>query len=281
MARERSGRTVAHLVLATRLQMLRKAAGLNVRQAADALGAHQSTIRRIEQAQTSLDAGQVSALLTAYGASLAEIEEFLGKLAIANRPGWWHPWRGVMEPWELELMSVESAVRIIRTWHPSLVPALLRTPAYARAVDDALRPDLSPAHRERRAELLMERQERLRAQQTRIWALMSATALHSRVGDSEVMAEQMKALRSAVERPDVTLQLHPLDGPPHALIDTPSLTLYRVEVPEIPDHVVREGGLPGMADIWHANETVTGYRMLLDFSCAAAFHPDKSKEELL
>ncbi|MFF4639495.1 Scr1 family TA system antitoxin-like transcriptional regulator [Streptomyces olivaceus] len=47
-------------------------------------------------------------------------------------------------------MSVESAARIIRVWDPALVPLLLRTPAYARAVEDALRTGLSPAMRERR-----------------------------------------------------------------------------------------------------------------------------------
>ncbi|MEU2562038.1 helix-turn-helix transcriptional regulator [Streptomyces longispororuber] len=280
MARERSGRTVAHLVLATRLKVLREAAGLSLKQAACALGAHPATVRRIEQAQTSLDAGQVSALLRAYGAAAAETEDFLGKLASANAPGWWHPWRSVMDPWELDLMSVESAAGIVRTWEPALVPALLRTPAYARAVDDVLRPDLSPAARDRRTELLMERQERLRTQQTRIWAVMSAAALYTRVGPPDVMAGQAEALRAAAERPDVTLQVHPLDGPPHALTGKPPLTLFRVEVPEISDHVVREGGLAGTADVWDAPETVTAYRLLLDYSCATALHPDKSKEVL-
>ncbi|MGW5739226.1 MULTISPECIES: helix-turn-helix domain-containing protein [Streptomyces] len=280
MARERSGRTVAHLVLATRLKTLRQSAGLSFGQAAEALGAHPATVRRIEQAQTSLDAGQVATLLSLYGASAGETGEFLGKLAAANRPGWWHPWRAVMDAWQLDLMSVESAASIIRVWHPALVPALLRTPAYSRAVDDVLRPDLSPADKDRRTEFLMERQKRLREQQTRVWALTTATALRTRVGDAEVMAGQARSLRSAAARPDVTLQIHPLDGPVHALTGRPPLTVYRVEVPEISDHVVREGGLPGTADVCDAHETVAAYLMLLDYSCTAAPHPHESKEEL-
>ncbi|MFD5701109.1 helix-turn-helix domain-containing protein [Streptomyces lasiicapitis] len=280
MARERSGPTLAHLVLATRLKMLREAAGLTRQHAADALGAHPVTVRRIEQAQTSLDEGQVRSLLRAYGLPAAEIDEFLGKLATANLPGWWHPWRAAMDPWQLDLMSVESAASMIRAWEPALVPALLRTRAYARAVDDALRPDLSAAEKDARTELLMIRQEQLRAQQTRIWAVMSAVALHTRVGGSDVMAEQVAALRAAVDGPDVTLQIHPLDGPPHALTGTPAITVYRVEAREIPDRVVREGGPAGSADVWDASATVTDYRLLLDYSCAIALHPDKSKEAL-
>ncbi|MEU3603260.1 helix-turn-helix transcriptional regulator [Streptomyces sp. NPDC006798] len=280
MARERSGRTLAHLVLATRLRILREAAGLSREAAAEALGAHPATVRRIEQAQTSLDPGQVRTLLTAYGSAPAEVEETLGKLTAANRPGWWHPWRAVMEPWQFDLMSVESAASIVRSWDPVLVPALLRTPAYARALDDVLRPDLSPAERERRAELLAERRERLRERRTRVWALMSAAGLRTVVGGREVMAEQIDALRAAAEQSYVTLQIHPVDSPPHALTGIPALTFFRVDVPGIPDHVVREGGLAGAADVWDADTTVTAYRRLLDYSCATALHPDMSKEAL-
>ncbi|MFI0193042.1 helix-turn-helix domain-containing protein [Streptomyces sp. NPDC017082] len=280
MARERSGRTVAHLVLATRLKTLREAAGLSRGEAAKALGAHAATVRRIELAETSLDEGQVNTLLTAYGAGAGEIEEFLGQLAKANLPGWWHKWRAVMDSWQLDLMSVESAARIIRVWEPALVPALLRTPAYARAVDDIHRPDLSSADKDRRAELLVARQERLREQSTRIWAVMSALALQAPVGSERVMTEQRQALLAAAERPDVTLQIHPLDGPVHVMSGMPTVTLYRVDVPEIPDHVVREGGLPGTAEVSCSLHMVTAYHVLLDHACVIALHPDKSKEVL-
>jgi hypothetical protein len=88
----------------------------------------------------------------------------------------------------------------------------------------------------------MERQERLREQRTRIWALMSSAALHMRVGGMGVMDERLQALRAAADRSEVTLQVHPQDGPLHALAGTPALTFYRVQVPGIPDHIVREGG---------------------------------------
>ncbi|MFB8441240.1 helix-turn-helix domain-containing protein [Streptomyces niveus] len=280
MARERSGRTVQHLVLAARLKGLREGAGLSSRQAADALGAHPATVRRIELAQTSLDEGQVHTLLTAYGAAPAEITQFLGQLASANLPGWWHPWRDAMDPWQLDLMSVESAARLIRTWDPALIPLLLRTPAYARAADDVLRPDLSPDVRARRADLLAERQRRLADQQTRIWAVMPTAALRTRVGDEELMAEQIAALRTAAERADITVQLHPEDSPPHPLTGIPALSLYRVGVGELPDHIVREGGLAGTADVWDATNVVTAYRMLLDRSCTLALHPDMTREVL-
>lgn len=78
MARERSGRTAQHLVLVARLRHLREGAGLSVPQAAKLLGWHPSTLRRLEQAQTSLDVGQVSALLDRYGAGASETDDIMG-----------------------------------------------------------------------------------------------------------------------------------------------------------------------------------------------------------
>ncbi|MFD7418222.1 helix-turn-helix domain-containing protein, partial [Kitasatospora purpeofusca] len=80
VARERSGRTARHLVLVARLRRLREGAGLSVPQAATQLGWHPSTLRRLEQAQTSLDVGQVSALLAVYGPGAAEADDIMGRL---------------------------------------------------------------------------------------------------------------------------------------------------------------------------------------------------------
>ncbi|EDY49228.1 helix-turn-helix domain-containing protein [Streptomyces clavuligerus] len=278
MSRKRSGRTMAHLVLATRLKALRQLAGISLDQAAAALGAHTVTVRRIELAKTSLDVGQVDTLLNAYGVPPAEIEEFLGKLASANRPGWWHPWTAVMDPWQLDLMGVESAASIIRLWDPVLIPELLRTPCYAREVESVLRPDLAPSVRRGRTELLLERQSRLREQRTQIWAVIPAAALHTQVGDKSVMEEQLNALRRESDRPEVTLQLHPLHAPLHALRTMSALTLFRVGVPGIPDHAVLENGLAGTAEVRTDPERVSAYRQLLDHSCALALQPAHSKE---
>lgn len=280
MARERSGRTAQHLVLVARVRHLREGAGLSVPQAAKQLGWHPSTLRRLEQAQTSLDVGQVSALLDLYGAGASETDDIMGRLNAANMPGWWHPWRDAMDPWLMDLMSVESAASLIRTWDPSLVPLLLRTPAYAMAVDAAVRPDLDAPLRRRRADLLAMRQRRLREQQTRVWAVLPVTALRCRVGDGEVMREQLAALQEAADRQEVTVQLHPEGSPPHPLSGVPALSLYRVEIQEIADHVVREGGLPGAAEVWDSNPSVQGYQAMLDVSCVMAMRPDLTREVL-
>lgn len=270
--RPRSGPTVEHRVLAARLRLLREHAGVSLRAAADALDAHPATVRRIERAETGLDARQVAELLRCYGAPPTVAEPILAGLGAANLPGWWHGWRDAMESWQQEVIGVESSAGLVRTWHPALVPELLRTPAYAAGLHRMLHPDDSPARLERRVELLGERQRRLGERRTTLWALFPAAALHTRVGGPETMAGQLEALAGAMEQRHITVQVVPLDHPPHAMTGMPTLHLLRVPAPEIGDQAVLE--TPGVrADLIDDPDAVTAHRIRLDAACAAAPPP--------
>ncbi|TGZ11791.1 helix-turn-helix domain-containing protein [Streptomyces rhizosphaericola] len=271
--RPRSGPTVQHRVLAARLRILREQAGISLRAAADALGAHPATVRRIERAETGLDVRQVTELLRCYGAPPRIAEPILAGLGAANLPGWWHRWRDTMEGWQQDVIGVESSASLVRTWHPALVPELLRTPDYAAGLDRMRYPDDGPDRIERRVELLRERQRRLCERGTALWALFPAVALLTRVGGPETMAGQRRALAAAMEQQHVTVQVVPLDHPPHAMTGMPPLHLLRVPAPEIGDQAVLE--TPGVrVDLVHEPEAVMAHRIRLDAACAAAPPPE-------
>lgn len=270
--RPRSGPTVEHRVLAARLRLLRERAGISLQAAAVALGAHPATVRRIERAETGLDAHQVRVLLERYGVSDAEGEPIMAGLAAANLPGWWHRWRDTMRPWQQEVIGIESSARLVRTWHPAVVPELLRTPAYEAALCHALFPAESGAWRDRRVELLGERQRRLEERGAVLWALFPAAALHTRVGSPAVMAGQRAVLEEAADRRHLTVQVVPLGHPPHPMTGVPPLHLLRVQAPEIGDRAVLE--IPGSrVDIIDEPAAVMDYRIRLDTACASAPHP--------
>ncbi|MEU5658707.1 helix-turn-helix transcriptional regulator [Streptomyces sp. NPDC047737] len=270
--RPRSGPTVEHRVLAARLRMLRERAGVSLQAAAVALGAHPATVRRIERAETGLDAHQVRVLLERYGVPAAQAEPIMTGLATANLPGWWHHWRDTMEPWQQEVIGIESSARLVRTWHPALVPELLRTPDYEAALCRALYPDESPARRERRVELLGERQRRLQESGAVLWALCPAAALHTQVGGPRVMRGQRALIEEAGHRQHLTVQVVPLGFPPHPMTGVPALHLLRVAAPEIGDRAVLE--IPGSrVDIVDEPGVVMDYRIRLDGACAGAPHP--------
>ncbi|MEU0131084.1 MULTISPECIES: helix-turn-helix transcriptional regulator [unclassified Streptomyces] len=271
--RPRSGPTVEHRVLAARMRMLRERAGVTLQAAAVALGAHPATVRRIERAETGMDSGQVRVLLECYGASAAEAEPIMKGLTAANLPGWWHRWRDAMEPWQQEVIGIESSAALVRTWHPALVPELLRTPAYEAALRRTLLPADPPARRDLGVELLGERQRRLKARGATLWALFPAAALHTRVGGPGVMSEQRALLEEAAHQQYLTVQAVPLDFPPHLMTGVPPMHLLRVPSPEIGDRVVLETA-PGIrVDVIDEVSAVTDFRIRLDGACAAAPHP--------
>ncbi|MFJ6850667.1 helix-turn-helix domain-containing protein [Streptomyces sp. NPDC091271] len=269
--RPRSGPTVEHRVLAARLRMLRERAGVSLQAASVALGAHPATVRRIERAETGLDAYQVRVLLERYAVSAEEAEPIMAGIAAANLPGWWHAWRDAMDPWQQEVIGIESSAALVRTWHPALVPELLRTPAYEAALCRSLTAD-PPPRRDRHLELLAERQRRLGARGAALWALFPAAALHTTVGGPSVMAGQRAVLEEAAHRQHLTVQVMPLDAPPHPMTGVPPLHLLRVAAPEIGDRAVLETA-GARVDIIDEPAVVMHYRIRLDSACAAAPHP--------
>lgn len=271
MSRPRSGPTVEHRVLAARLRLFREVAGRSLAEAAAVLGKHTMTVRRIEAAETALDVGHIEALLRFYRVPPPAVDKTLAEVAAANRPGWWHRYRTAMAPGQQRWIGIESSASLIRLWHPTLVPDLLRTPHYAAALH-ALRPGTGRPAVAAVVELLMERQRRLRERGTRLWALLGEAALHTVVGDARVMGEQRRALRDAAAREGCTLQVMPLAAPPHPLSEAPPLRLLRIPAPEIDDHAVWRS--PGGGDeVTDAPGPVGALRQALDTACAAAPHP--------
>ncbi|MEV0008269.1 helix-turn-helix transcriptional regulator [Streptomyces sp. NPDC047973] len=268
--RPRSGPTVEHRVLAARLRALRERTGVSLQAAAVALGAHPATVRRIERAETGLDAHQVRVLLERYAVPAEEAEPIMRGLAAASLPGWWHEWRDAMEPWQQEVIGIESSAALIRTWHPALVPELLRTPDYEAALRRTVTAEPS-SRGDRYLELLAERRRRLQERGAALWALFPAAALRTTVGGPAVMAAQRAVLEEAAHLRHLTVQVVPLDDPPHPMTGVPPVHLLRVPVPEVGDRVVVE--TPGRVDVIDDPAAVMDYRIRMDAACAAAPHP--------
>lgn len=230
----RHGASKGQVIYAKRLALMREGRGLSLSQVAAAIDAHPATVRRLEDADTSLDEGTVRMLLELYGRSEEEITEWLARLDAANEPGWWTRWGHAMSPWLKKIMAVEDSAEQIRTWDPCLVPRLLRTRPYALAVARCMDADATEEERCAEADLLMERQRRLADRGTVVWALMTQSALYTRFSDDEkadaaVMAEQLEALEAVIAAPsNRKLHVFPLDARPHALSNTGALHYYRI-----------------------------------------------------
>ncbi|MEU9744757.1 helix-turn-helix domain-containing protein [Streptomyces niveus] len=239
MSEARSAPTVLAIVLGRRLAALRDAAGFTAAHAAKQLRIAQTTVTRMEKAETSLKYATVKTLLEIYGVPQAEIEEFLALLDQASTPGWWQGFRDVLPGWFGVHVSLETAATEIRGYEPGVIPGLLQTPAYARAVMERGLPRMSPDILQRSVDLRIKRQELLTREEPappRLWVLTDETSLRRPAGGAAVMREQIEHLLDVAELPNVTLQVCPFETGLHPGAFGP-FTIFRFEIPELPDIV--------------------------------------------
>ncbi|GAA3119170.1 helix-turn-helix domain-containing protein [Streptosporangium carneum] len=114
---------------------------------------------------------------------------------------------GVFPPRFRPWIDVERNAETLRSWDPLLIPGLLQTPGYARAVLEA-DPGVTD---ERVEELLTARLERqkLLAGETLLWSMIDEGVLHRDVGGPGIMRDQLAALQTASERRQVSVQIVP------------------------------------------------------------------------
>src|SRR6266540_5129104 len=140
------------------LRRLREAANLSGEQVAATLGWSQPKVSRIETGRTAFTVRDVARLLALYGVTddvraelLAATAEDTGEGAWIVRAGGWPHRQGY-------IASLEVVTKRIRQYQPMVVPGLLQTREYAKAVATAAGATNPPAI----ATARMQRQEILR-----------------------------------------------------------------------------------------------------------------------
>ncbi|MEU0212114.1 helix-turn-helix transcriptional regulator [Streptomyces canus] len=220
------GPAVRRRKLGAELRALRTSAGLTSGEAARLVGWHQSKVSRIETGASGVKPADVRLLLDAYRVGDANLRELLLVLAGSDesvgRHHWWHAYRGVLPPTYRDFISLESQASAMRTLETSVVPGLLQTPEYARAVTRAAVDGLADERLDALVEVRLARQDILRAQPPlELSAVLDEAVLRREVGGPEVMARQLKRLMEAARLPQVRLQVLPFTAGAHVGITGP------------------------------------------------------------
>jgi transcriptional regulator with XRE-family HTH domain len=194
--------------LARQLKELRGAAGFgSMEAAAAATGLSRATISRIESAKQVILPRTVRVLCQVYRAEaaldtlldLAE-EAAAERMSSAGAPSWFQRY-----------LAEESDATGISTYQSELVPDLLRTDDYDRAVL-AARGDDDPGRPDR----LARRQERLAGKHPpRLHVVLNEAVLLRQVGGPATIAAQLAHLLDAADRPNVTVQVLPFSAGAH------------------------------------------------------------------
>ncbi|HET6858430.1 MAG TPA: helix-turn-helix transcriptional regulator [Streptomyces sp.] len=215
----RHGPAVRRRKLGEELRRLRDRAGLTSPEAACLVGWHQSKVSRIETGRSAVKANDVARLLNVYEVCDPQLRALLEALAgSANDAGnhWWHAYRGLLPPQYRDFISLESQARSARTLENAVVPGLLQTPDYARAVTRATLATLPVEKVDSLVEVRLARQEVLRADAPlELSAVLDEAVLLRRVGGDRTMTGQLRQLTAMAELPHVRLQILPFTAGGH------------------------------------------------------------------
>jgi hypothetical protein len=278
MADNGTGATVRRLWLASELKSNREKSKMTAEQAASELDWSHSKVSRIEGAKVGVSATDVSAMCDLYCVS-ADNKAAMIRVAKEARSKTWHQrdYADVVLDWFSQYVGLEGSASQLRTFEGLVIPGLLQTRDYARAVTKATLIDAEPAEIDRKAEFRMERQSILaRKDPPHIWAVLAEGVIRQRVGGAKVMRDQLRHLRQAAERSDVTLQVLPFEAGAHAAMTGPFVIM---EFPAPFPQVVYVDYLTSSAYLQEA-EDIARYRLTWDHLLARALDPDLSVDLL-
>jgi transcriptional regulator with XRE-family HTH domain len=199
MTRE-TGRTPRQ-VFGAMLRYHREQAGLSRADLARQVSKSVSLIQAIElgqRAATPEVTADLERCLAADGALTRLREEIGDGLGYQPYPSWFQDW-----------VASEREAKRLRSFEPSLVPGLLQTEEYARAVFSA-RFGATDQEIEEQVAARLKRQEILARQDPpALWVILDEAVLRRPVGGRNVMREQLTHLVVASRRPATSVQVIP------------------------------------------------------------------------
>jgi transcriptional regulator with XRE-family HTH domain len=206
--------TVRRRRLAAELRGIRESQGKSGDAVAAALRWSPSKVSRYELARTSLKPQEVERLLDYYDITGSRRTLLLELAKDAARRGWWEEFSDSLSPDYQQFIGLEHEASLISIWHVEVVAGLLQTEAYARHIISSYNrvEPVAPGMIERLVRVRMRRQQALdRKPELQLSVVLDESILRRRIGHDRVMYEQLQRLVHDADRPNVTLQILPLD----------------------------------------------------------------------
>lgn len=265
--------TLRRRELGARLRGLRLEKGLTVDQVAELLLCSPSKVSRMETGQRGATARDIRDLCGIYGVTQqTQVASMMELAKEGKQQGWW-------QTYELDYFATYVGLEQAATWlcyyQSSIVPGLLQTPDYARAMHQG---SLPAEFTTERADALIE--VRLRRQQVlttrdpllRLEAIIDEAVLHRVVGSSGVMAAQLRHLVEVGNMPNVTLRAIPFGAGAHPAMDN----MFNIlEFGEVAPRLVYVEGLMGWLFI-EKERDVARYEQILEHLREIALDPKET-----
>jgi len=214
--------------LGAELRRLRREAGLNTRVMAERAGVSNANISFWETGKRLVPLGRLTALLDVLSVTDDQRERIMGLRRKADGPGELTTGSTNIGKRLARLIELERTATRITHVAPLLIPGLLQTSDYARAVfGEGPDTDTKVALRAGRRDVITRRRSPVE-----YLALLDSEVLVRPIGPSEIMADQLDHLARMAALPNVTIQIvpstapghHPMLAGPFSLMEFPTAT---------------------------------------------------------
>jgi transcriptional regulator with XRE-family HTH domain len=216
------------------LRRYRENVGYALEDAARVLECDRSKISRIETGQRGIRPKELRELLTEYGVPDGEQAALAAIAGRGGRRAWWHPYADVLPGAYLDYVIMESAASEIMTYEAQVVPDLLQTDEYARAIAAAEPGYATEQQRDGAVAAKAVRRQVVLPGISRLSVILGEGTLRQAVGGPRVMAGQISHLVRLIDDfPGLTVQVLPFSAGAQA-VSAGSASLSILRFPDAP-----------------------------------------------
>ncbi|MGJ7906787.1 helix-turn-helix domain-containing protein [Actinopolyspora sp. H202] len=210
------------------LRNLRNAAGVSPPKISERLDWYSGKLTKVERGDLTASAAEIEVMLEMYG--VADDQEQAERLRALGKEARRRDRPSTVPDWANTFLALEGASSEIKAYDPEVIPAILQTEHYARAVlsnplDESVDPEPGVAERMMRAD------RALHDEGPRVWVVLGEAVLYRQIGDYQVLRDQLQHLRKMAKRSNVTIQIIPFTIGEHVALGT-GWVLLTLEEPE-------------------------------------------------
>jgi len=265
--------------LAGELRRLREVTGLTGEEVSQRLGWSGSKLSRIELHRIGVKQSDLRKLLALYGVDDSYRDELLALARESGKKGRLVQATGGF-PQVAGYVSAEAEAESVWNWEPQIIPGLLQTRDYARAVRQLWLEMFPgpPSQTDRWAAARLQRQRVLsRDPPLQLLVIIDESVLGRRFGDRAVMRQQLAHLAEAAELPNVEVRIYPMNGERPPLATGAFSYMQFPQVHDVPLHdIVSIEHLEGTYEVEDEDQTYM-YRVAFKYLLERSLDPDQSR----
>jgi len=212
--------------LRAELRRIREELGRTQKAVAEALSWSTSKVIRIETGTVNVSTSDVRALLHYYEIRDPSFAEDLLEITRIREEGWWDVYRSCYGQQFVNFLEYEDSATRIRQYMGQIVPGLLQTEEYARAIATYYHQQ-DQEEIDRATQIRMRRQELLdRPLCPELIFVLDEAVIHRWVGGPDVMIRQLVRLKELARHRRISVHMIPFDKGMYAGMKGSSFTIF-------------------------------------------------------